>query len=94
MALTARERGEFRALVESTVDAAIGRLTDPASAGSVTKDEQLAALQAHVYNLDIENRLLRLALYGQKERAAIARIAEHVGVDVDLDIPGDNEPKE
>lgn len=90
MALTGRERGEIRAEIETAIDAAIGRLTDPENTGALSKDEQLVALQAHVYNLDIENRLLRFALHGQKERAAIKQLAQHLGVEVDLAIPADD----
>ena len=89
MALSPRDKGEVRAIV----DAAIADLTHRSGDGAeLTKDEQLAVLQAHVYNLDLENRLLRLALHGQKERAAIEQIAAHVGITVDLSVTP--EPKE
>lgn len=86
MALTGRDKGEVRALI----DEAIGRLGHHDETGQpLTETQRLARLEAHVYDLDIENRLLRLALHGTKERAAIRQLAERLGVTVDLDIEVD-----
>ena len=87
MALTGRDKGEVRALI----DEAIGKLGHHDEDGQpLTDTQRLARLEAYVYNLDLENRLLRLALHGTKERAAIAQLAERLGVAVDLEIEADN----
>lgn len=87
MALTGRDKGEVRALI----DEAIGNLGRHDENGQpLTETERLGRLEAYVYNLDLENRLLRLALHGTKERAAITQLAKRLGVAVDLEVEADN----
>lgn len=88
MALTGRDKGEVRALI----DEAIGKLgRHDENSQPLTATQRLARLEAYVYNLDLENRLLRLALHGTKERAAIEQIAQRLGITVDLEVEDDSD---
>lgn len=88
MALTGRDKGEVRALI----DEAIGRLgRHDENSQPLNATQRLARLEAYVYDLDLENRLLRLALHGTKQRAAIEQIAQRLGIPVDLEVEDDSD---